>query len=63
MMYITVKVPDNTSRLFYAECENDYETESKPVTMGMIVKVEKEFDINDIMAQTAIGDAMPEEKP
>ena len=63
MMYITVKVPDNTSRLFYAECDNCCEMESKPVTMGMIVKVEKEFDINDIMAQTAIGDAMPEEKP
>lgn len=46
-MYITVKVPDNTSRLFYAEVENCYEMESKPVTMGMIVKVEKEFEISD----------------
>lgn len=58
MMYITVKVPDNTSRLFYAECENCYEMESKPVTMGMIVKVEREFEINDMIAtEERIGEA------
>lgn len=63
MMYITVRVPDNTSRLFYAECDNCCEMESKPVTMGMIVKVEQEVDVNDIMVPMAQGDRMPEEKP
>lgn len=63
MMYITIKVPDNATRLFYAECEGCYESEQKPVTMGMIVKVEQEVDINDIMMPMAQGDNMPEEKP
>ena len=63
LMYITVKVPDNATRLFYAECGGCYETEQKPITMGMIVKVEKELDIEEIIAPTAQGDNMPEEKP
>ena len=59
-MYITVKVPDNTSRLFYAEVENCCEMESKPVTMGMIVKVEKEFEISDIIQTASLCDGAKE---
>lgn len=55
MMYITVKVPDNTSRLFYAEVENCYEMESKPVTMGMIVKVEKELELAESIPPASFG--------
>lgn len=60
MMYITVKVPDDTTRLFYAVCENCYEMESKPVTMGMIVKVEKEFEISDIIQPALLCDVEKE---
>lgn len=59
-MYITVKVPDNTARLFYAEVENCYEMESKPVTMGMIVKVEKEFEISDTIRPVLVCDGEKE---
>lgn len=59
-MYITVKVPDNTARLFYAEVENCYEMESKPVTMDMIVKVEKEFEISDTIRPVLVCDGEKE---
>lgn len=40
-MKITINVPDNTVRIMYSMAdENGYESEPKPVTMGMIEKVE-----------------------
>lgn len=61
-MYITIKVPDNATRLFYTECEGCYETEQKPVTMGMIVKVEQELDIDAIIAPAVQGEIEAVEK-
>ena len=40
-MRITITVPDNTVRITYSLAdEAGYESEPKPVTMGMIGKVE-----------------------
>ena len=42
-MLITIRVPDNTTRIMYTETDRDgYETEPKNVNMGMFVRVEKE---------------------
>lgn len=38
-MLITIKVPENTSRLWFSVMEDGYETDSKPVTMGMIIEI------------------------
>ena len=44
-MLITVKVPENTSRLWFSVVEDGYENESKPVTMGMILEVKQESTV------------------
>lgn len=44
-MLITVKVPENTSRLWFSVVEDGYENESKPVTMGMILEVKLESTV------------------
>lgn len=44
-MLITVKVPENTSRLWFSVVEDGYENESKPVTMGMIMEVKQESTV------------------
>lgn len=42
-MLITIRVPDNTVKIFYSESDGDgYESEPRSVTMGMIKKVEAE---------------------
>ena len=44
-MLITIKVPENTSRLWFSVVEDGYENESKPVTMGMILEVKQESTV------------------
>lgn len=44
-MLITIKVPENTSRLWFSVVEDGYENESKPVTMGMITEIKPEGTI------------------
>ena len=43
-MLITIRVPDNTAQILYAEISNDnsYIQDPKNVTVGMIIKVEPE---------------------
>lgn len=43
-MLITIKVPDDTVRIMYTQLDQDgiYETETRCVTAGMIMRVENE---------------------
>lgn len=44
-MLITIKVPDNATRIMYTETDgNGYESEPRNVSMGMFVKVERETE-------------------
>lgn len=52
-MLITIKVPDDTVRIMYTQLEQDgtYETDTRYVTAGMIMRVENEDDIVASAAQ------------
>lgn len=54
-MLITIKVPENTVRLFFSVVEDGYEREFVPVTMGMIVNVATD-EIGGIIEPTGIGE-------
>ena len=42
-MLITVRVPDNTTKLMYVEMSADgWESEPKPINFGQFIKVEQE---------------------
>ena len=41
-MLITIRVPDETTEIYYATKNVDGYSETKSVTMGMFVKVESE---------------------
>lgn len=44
-MLITIRVPDNTTRIMYMETDGSgYESEPRNVSMGMFVKVERETE-------------------
>ena len=59
---ITISVPDNIVKLQYITSVEGsvYLEETKPVTFDMIVKVEKEFEISDIIQTASLCDGAKE---
>ena len=55
-MIITVRVPDNTTKLMYVEQTDGWESEPKPINFGQFVKVEQEDEDGNFQAQTVNHD-------
>lgn len=55
-MIITVKVPDNTTKLMYVDNTDGWESEPKPIHFGQFVKVEQEDADGNSQAQTVNHD-------
>ncbi|MGM9574015.1 MAG: hypothetical protein ACI3VJ_06295 [Hominicoprocola sp.] len=45
-MLITIRVPDETTEIYYATKNEDGYSETKSVTMGMFIKVECEEEFS-----------------